>query len=159
VLLLFADQHKASVLGSEGHPDAITPNLDRLASEGVRFSRAYCQDGISVPSRCSMMSGLYPRTLGCLTNGDRTIVMREVVPLQKSLQANGYLTAAFGKRHLVLACDDGWDVAASGAGVCSIRLAGFAAIGMAGGNIVESGTRALCSHYCERFDEALAIIG
>jgi arylsulfatase A-like enzyme len=111
--LLFSDQHKASVLGSEGHPDAITPNLDRLAAEGVRFSRAYCQDGISVPSRCSMMSGLYPRALGCLTNWDRTPVMREVVPLQKALQANGYLTAAFGKRHLVLACDDGWDVAAS----------------------------------------------
>ncbi len=113
VLLLFADQHKASVLGSEGHPDAITPNLDRLASEGVRFPRAYCQDGICVPSRCSMMSGLYPRTLGCLANGDRTDVMREVMPLQKALQANGYLTAAFGKRHLALACDDGWDVAAS----------------------------------------------
>jgi len=46
----------------------------------------------------------------------------------------------------------------SGAGVCAVRLAGFAAIGMAGGNISESGTRPLCQRYCESFDEALAII-
>jgi beta-phosphoglucomutase-like phosphatase (HAD superfamily) len=41
----------------------------------------------------------------------------------------------------------------SGAGVCSIRLAGFAAIGLAGGNIVQSGTKSMCSHYCETFDQ------
>ena len=46
----------------------------------------------------------------------------------------------------------------SGAGVCAVRLAGFAAIGMAGGNIAESGTRPLCQHYCESFDEVLGII-
>ena len=58
----------------------------------------------------------------------------------------------FEERHHVVGIED------SGAGVCSIRLAGFAAIGVSGGNIVESGTRALCSHYCERFDEILKII-
>jgi beta-phosphoglucomutase-like phosphatase (HAD superfamily) len=46
----------------------------------------------------------------------------------------------------------------SGAGVCAIRLAGFSAIGLAGGNIVESGTRALCSSYCSDLAEALSII-
>ena len=46
----------------------------------------------------------------------------------------------------------------SGAGVCAVRLAGFAAIGMAGGNIAESGTRPLCQHYCETFEEVLRII-
>ena len=46
----------------------------------------------------------------------------------------------------------------SGAGVCAVRLAGFAAIGMAGGNIPESGTRPLCQHYCESFEEVLGII-
>ena len=43
----------------------------------------------------------------------------------------------------------------SAAGVCSIRLAGFAVIGMAGGNIIEGGTKPLCSHYCDRFDQIL----
>jgi beta-phosphoglucomutase-like phosphatase (HAD superfamily) len=46
----------------------------------------------------------------------------------------------------------------SGAGVCAIRLAGFAVIGMAGGNLAEGGTRGLCRHYCETFEEILEII-
>jgi beta-phosphoglucomutase len=46
----------------------------------------------------------------------------------------------------------------SGAGVCSIRLAGFAVVGFDGGNIVESGTKGLCSHYCKTFDEVQKII-
>jgi beta-phosphoglucomutase-like phosphatase (HAD superfamily) len=58
----------------------------------------------------------------------------------------------FGDRHHVIGIED------SGAGVCAVRLAGFATIGMAGGNIPESGTRALCQHYCESFEEVLAII-
>jgi beta-phosphoglucomutase-like phosphatase (HAD superfamily) len=46
----------------------------------------------------------------------------------------------------------------SGAGICSIRLAGITAIGIAGGNILESGTQFLCNHYCQSFDEILKII-
>jgi beta-phosphoglucomutase-like phosphatase (HAD superfamily) len=46
----------------------------------------------------------------------------------------------------------------SGAGICSIRLAGIPAIGLAGGNIIESGTRFLCNHYCQNFEEILNII-
>ena len=46
----------------------------------------------------------------------------------------------------------------SGAGVCSIRLAGFAVIGFGGGNIIESGTRGLCDHYCENFEDVLSVI-
>ncbi len=58
----------------------------------------------------------------------------------------------FDQRHRVIGIED------SGAGVCSIRLAGFAAIGLAGGNIEESGTRGLCQHYCRSFEEILEII-
>jgi beta-phosphoglucomutase len=47
----------------------------------------------------------------------------------------------------------------SGAGICAIRLAGFTAIGMDGGNIRAGGVRALCSHYCASFEEVLRIIG
>lgn len=46
----------------------------------------------------------------------------------------------------------------SGAGVCSIRLAGYTCIGIAGGNIVASGTKTLCDHYCETFDEIMALL-
>jgi len=113
VLLLFSDQHNARFAGFENHPDVLTPHLDRLASQGTRFSRAYCQNGICVASRCSLFSGLYPRTLGCMRNDDQSGVMREVFPVAAAFKANGYATAAFGKRHLPLACDDGWDVKAS----------------------------------------------
>lgn len=58
----------------------------------------------------------------------------------------------FKDRHHVVGIED------SGAGVCSIRLAGFATIGMAGGNIIQSGTRPLCSHYCNNFEEILEVI-
>lgn len=58
----------------------------------------------------------------------------------------------FEERNAVFGIED------SGAGVCSIRLAGFPVIGFAGGNIVESGTRALCEYYCETFEEISAII-
>ncbi|MFV2067922.1 MAG: HAD family hydrolase [Pirellulales bacterium] len=46
----------------------------------------------------------------------------------------------------------------SGAGVCSIRLAGFYTIGLAGGNIEESGTRSLCNDFCETFEEILGVL-
>ncbi len=110
VLLFFSDQHQAACLGIEGHPDVITPNLDKLAAGGVRFTRAYCNDAICAPSRMSLMSGLYPRTLGCLDNGDKTSMMDKVIPLAQAFKSAGYVTAAFGKRHTARGVDAGWDI-------------------------------------------------
>lgn len=111
VLLLFSDQHNKSVMGFEGHPDVITPNLDRLAKESVVFDRAYCTVGVSVPSRMSLMSGLYPRTLGMMSNeGTTSVVEEKAVSLASVFKANGYDTYAFGKRHLKGKIDEGWDV-------------------------------------------------
>ncbi len=62
------------------------------------------------------------------------------------------LGTPFAERHHVVGIED------SGAGVCAVRLAGFTTIGMAGGNIDASGTRPLCQHYCESFDDVLRII-
>jgi beta-phosphoglucomutase-like phosphatase (HAD superfamily) len=62
------------------------------------------------------------------------------------------LGMGFEERHSVIGIED------SGAGICSIRLAGITAIGIAGGNILESGTRFLCNHYCQSFEEILSII-
>lgn len=58
----------------------------------------------------------------------------------------------FGERHGVVGIED------SGAGVVSILLAGFAPIGIGGGNIVDSGTKSLCTHYEENFDQILALL-
>jgi len=46
VLFLFSDQHNARMLSCAGNGDVRTPHMDRLAAEGVRFERAYCQDGV-----------------------------------------------------------------------------------------------------------------
>jgi len=57
-----------------------------------------------------MMTGLYPRTLGLLSNSEKTSVMKEVVSLASLFQQNNYKTFAFGKRHTSAAVDAGWDV-------------------------------------------------
>jgi len=58
----------------------------------------------------------------------------------------------FEERNSVVGIED------SGAGICSVRLAGFNAIGIAGGNIIESGSKALCNYYCNNLDEIIKII-
>ncbi len=67
VLLIVSDDLTAC-LGCYGHPVCKTPHLDRLAREGVRFERAYCQYPVCGPSRASFMSGLYPATTKMLNN-------------------------------------------------------------------------------------------
>jgi len=110
VIILFADQHNKEVMGFEGHPDVLTPNLDKLAKQSVVFDRAYCVTGICAPSRSSLMTGLYSRTMGLLSNGEKTNVINEVVSMASVFQQNNYKTFAFGKRHTTGAADKGWDV-------------------------------------------------
>ncbi|MCL5271293.1 MAG: sulfatase-like hydrolase/transferase [bacterium] len=114
ILILYSDQHNARVLGCAGHPDVKTPRLDGLAAAGVRFERAYCQDGICCPSRTTLMTGLYPRTHGVLFNGKWEVEpWLRGEPLAAHLRAHGYRTGAFGKRHLGKVLDRGWDVTAT----------------------------------------------
>lgn len=110
VLILFSDQHNKKVMGFEGHPDVITPNLDKFAEQAVVFNRAYCATGICVPSRAAFLTGINSRTMGLLSNSENTSVLKEVVSLQSVFQNNGYKTYAFGKRHTREAVDEGWDV-------------------------------------------------
>ena len=59
VLFILSDQHNAKVLGHRGHPDVVTPNLDRLAAEGIRVTNTVTQNPICTPSRVSWLSGQY----------------------------------------------------------------------------------------------------
>jgi choline-sulfatase len=59
LLLIVCDEHNPRVLGCAGHPMIRTPNLDRLAAEGVRFSDAYCNSPLCVPSRAAPATGRY----------------------------------------------------------------------------------------------------
>ena len=98
VLLIMADQHQAALMGCEGHPQAITPNLDRLASQGVHFTRAYTQNPICTPSRMSIFTGQY-----CHNHGYYGLVglppQNHMVSFLLHFKRNGYKTAAFGKIH------------------------------------------------------------
>jgi arylsulfatase A-like enzyme len=113
ILLLFADQHNANALGCYGNPIVKTPNLDCLAVRGMRFNRHYCADGICIASRTAMMTGLYPRTTGVLTNGDNPVHPDLYPVLQQMLQQAGYRTASFGKRHLADGLRMGWNESAT----------------------------------------------
>ena len=83
-----------------GHPQAQTPNMDRLAARGTLFRNAHCQSPLCNPSRSSLLTGLRPTTTGIygLAPGIRDVARtRECVTLPQYFARNGYFTASFGK--------------------------------------------------------------
>ena len=71
VLFIAVDDLNSWVTHLGGHPQARTPNIDRLAARGISFERAYCAVPACEPSRAALMSGQRPWTTGCYTNGDK----------------------------------------------------------------------------------------
>ncbi len=103
VLLIISDDLNTRI-GPYMEVDKHTPNLDKLAEKGVRFTRAYCQYPLCGPSRASIMSGLYPQTNGILRNIDRPGSYRKETPsladhpsLSGFFREQGYFTARVSK--------------------------------------------------------------
>jgi len=97
VLLICVDDLKP-VLGCYGDPVARTPAMDALASRGVLFESAYCNQAVCAPSRNSLMTGLRPQTIGVYdlpTNFRKTVP--DAVTVAQHFRANGYRTEALGK--------------------------------------------------------------
>ncbi|WP_248930062.1 sulfatase-like hydrolase/transferase [Paenibacillus hamazuiensis] len=97
-IFFFPDEMRAESLGCYGHPLVQTPNLDRLAAEGVRFDQCHVQNPVCSPSRCSLMTGLYPHV-----SGHRTLwhLLRPHEPsLFRYLKKAGYQIKWYGKNHL-----------------------------------------------------------
>lgn len=98
VLWICSDQQRFDTLGCSGNPFVRTPNIDRLAQDGVLFERAYCQNPLCTPSRASFLTGRYPRTTRCRQNG-QSIPSDEVL-VTKLLRDAGYFCGLSGKLHL-----------------------------------------------------------
>ncbi|MFB6135515.1 MAG: sulfatase [Halobacteriaceae archaeon] len=98
VLWITTDQQRFDTLGCYGNDWVSTPNLDELASRGVRFERAYCQSPVCTPSRASFLTGRYPRTTRCRSNGFP--IPEEEVLVPRLLTEAGYRCGLSGKLHL-----------------------------------------------------------
>jgi len=110
IIFLMDDQHRWDAIGVENEV-VYSPTIDRLAKEGVRFTQAVCQAPMCIPSRNSMMLGLYPNQIGVLRNApdlrNRPGLEDDQLPnmpLAQVLQEMGYETAGFGKTHWGVKC-------------------------------------------------------
>ncbi|WP_248722489.1 sulfatase [Seonamhaeicola sp. ML3] len=97
VLVFYIDDLRAE-LGCYGSQTAITPNIDKLASEGIMFNKAYTQQAICAPSRMSTLTGLRPETLGIYSIfTPLRKIHKDVVTLPQLFKQNGYKTISTGK--------------------------------------------------------------
>ncbi|MDP6779587.1 MAG: sulfatase-like hydrolase/transferase [Candidatus Latescibacteria bacterium] len=99
ILILYTDQQRWDALGANGDPEIKTPNLDRLASQGINFPRFFVQNPVCMPSRVSLLSSRYPSSLGIYQNG--TTVPSDTLVLPMMLSNYGYHSANLGKLHFL----------------------------------------------------------
>lgn len=103
ILLIHSDQHRYDCLGANGHPFLKTPNLDRLAGEGVDFSHAFCPIPLCTPARSCLLSGQWSFRHGCIANSDTEAFrpMAEDTPVfSTALRDRGYFLGYIGKWHV-----------------------------------------------------------
>ena len=98
ILLLMTDQQRWDAMGCSG--DWVqTPNLDRIASEGVQFTNCVTTSPVCIPTRLSLATGLYPHNTGVWNNMNHTMPAETPTWMQAVREA-GYRTSLFGKTHL-----------------------------------------------------------
>ena len=109
ILFILTDNQAATLLGAYGNPDIRTPNIDRLAEEGITFTRAYAVNGMCSPTRATLMTGLMPSQHGIHSWLDDELLdqwpeswsaVAEFRTLPLTLKNRGYRTAMIGKWHL-----------------------------------------------------------
>jgi arylsulfatase A-like enzyme len=98
ILFIMSDDHAAHAISAYGSRINKTPNIDRLAKEGVRLANCFCTNSICTPSRAAILTGQYSHKNGVYTLADQIDPARDHVA--KRLQSTGYQTAIVGKWHL-----------------------------------------------------------
>jgi arylsulfatase A len=102
IIFILADDLGYGDLGCYGQEVIKTPSIDKLASDGMRFTQAYAGSTVCAPSRCVLMTGYhtgkaYIRNNGAIATGERINLPESTVTVAKILQENGYVTGLFGK--------------------------------------------------------------
>jgi arylsulfatase A-like enzyme len=100
ILLIAVDDLNDWIGPLKGHPQALTPNMDRLANEGILFTNAHCQAPVCTPSRSSLMTSLYPSTTGLyFLNPDikHSPIAKKNVLMPQRFQNEGYYVTGVGK--------------------------------------------------------------
>ena len=98
IIIIYADDHAQAAIGCYGSTINRTPNIDRLAADGMRFTQSFVANSICGPARATLLTGLHSHANGQLSNGGG---FRDELPtFIKSLDAAGYDTAVVGKWHL-----------------------------------------------------------
>lgn len=102
-VIILADDAGYGDLGCYGHPTIRTPNLDRMAAEGTRFTDFYVAQAVCSASRAALLTGCYPNRigiLGALNHQARIGIGDKEMTIAQVLQSRGYATAIYGKWHL-----------------------------------------------------------
>ena len=97
ILMLMADQHRVDCVGAYGNKVIRTPNLDRIANEGLRFDCAYTSTPSCTPARSALLTGLSPWHHGML--GFSRMATRNAFEKPRALAEAGYYTTVIGKNH------------------------------------------------------------
>ena len=100
IVYIMTDDHTAQMMSCYGNSPIQTPNLDRIANEGVRFTRSFVANSLSGPSRACMITGKLSHKNG-FTNNEHGIFDGSQQTMPKLMQKAGYQTALIGKWHLV----------------------------------------------------------
>ena len=98
MVVVLVDDMRWDDMRAAGHPFIETPNMDRIAREGARFTNAFATTPLCSPSRASLLTGQYPHTNGIVDNTARPSHSLPVFP--RKLQEVGYRTAFLGKWHM-----------------------------------------------------------
>jgi choline-sulfatase len=107
ILFIMTDQHRTDLMTCAGRDLVPTPNIDLIASQGVRFTNAYCPYPVCVASRMALLTGLYAHSTGAITNTNQLDWRYRT--MAHHFADNGYLTALIGKMHFGNAHNHGFE--------------------------------------------------